>query len=380
MARWEKFLVLGTMLLAGLSGPAGADTVKRVSVGRGGVQADRNSFRPAISAAGRYIAFVSVARHLVRNDRNRLADIFLRDRQAGTTERVSIGPGGGEANGASFSVDLSNDARFVAFHSGASNLVAGVSHGSGNVFVRDRETGRNELISVDLDGRAAGASISLDMSGDGRRVAFTSMSSNVVEGDTDEQWDVFVRDRVAGTTVRVSTGQDGHETPLPIEHMALADGGRFVAFHSHDNTLVPGDADANAPGDWDIFVRDLNFGNLIRASVGHNGRESNGDSLNPSLSADGRLVAFHSDAGHLVERDNNGVDDIFVYDTTTGLTRKISGGPGVVEADGSSIFPAILPAAAMSRSNRLLAISCRTTATALSMSSSTTLRPAARGG
>jgi Tol biopolymer transport system component len=172
------------------------DTTERVSLGPGGVQGNEQSSGPAISADGRFVAFQSAASNLVPGDTNGAQDIFVRDRQTGTTRRVSVGPGGVQTNAeASSGVPaISADGRFVAFESDATNLVPGDTNGAIDVFVRDRQTGTTRRISVGPGGVQGNSdSGGPAISADGRFVAFVSNASNLVPGDSNARFDVFVR-------------------------------------------------------------------------------------------------------------------------------------------------------------------------------------------
>jgi Tol biopolymer transport system component len=181
---------------------------RRVSVGPGGQQANNTSWQPAISADGRFVSFASYATNLVPGDTGGLADVFVRDRDAQVTQRVSVGPGGQQTNGGNSLVPvISAHGRFVAFTSFASNLVAGDTNNSPDVFVRDREAQGTQRVSVGPGGQQANNdSYSAAISADGRFVAFTSKASNLVAGDTNNARDVFVRDRMLQVTQRVSVG------------------------------------------------------------------------------------------------------------------------------------------------------------------------------
>jgi Tol biopolymer transport system component len=303
-----------------------AGQIERVSLATDGTQASgfslflRGSFSPSLSADGRFVAFVSDASNLVPGDTNNVYDVFVRDRQAGATERVSVGAGGAQADGASVSPSLSADGRLVAFESHATNLVPGDTNNAHDVFVRDREAGPIERVPLAADGgRANGESYSPSLSADGRFVAFESYATDLVPGDTNGQRDIFVRDRQAGTTERVSLTADGAQAGGNSTSLSLSADGRFVAFVSGDN-LVPGDTN----GVTDVFVRDRQAGATERVSVGAGGAQADEASSLPSLSADGRLVAFVSDAANLVPGDTNGQRDIFVRDRQAGATERVS--------------------------------------------------------
>ena len=291
-----------------------------VDADQGGVL-DSNFGPPAISADGRFVAFASSATNLVKSDRNQVADIFVRDRAAGTTERVSVAGRRTEANGESGHPAISPDGRFVAFSSLADNLVPGDTNFAPDVFVVDRQAGTTQRVSVDSAGQQAdNSSEDPAISADGRFVAFSSSASNLVPGDDDGASDVFVRDRQAGTTESVSivspsTGFGAHSGAA-----AISADGRYVAFNSWEPDLVPGDTNNS----YDVFVRDRSTGGLERVSLDSAGVEGDDWSLAPALSADGRFVAFQSFAGNLVPGDGNNDFDIFVRDRLAGTTVRAS--------------------------------------------------------
>jgi Tol biopolymer transport system component len=226
---------------------------------------------------------MSFSSNLVVGDLNAFPDVFVRDRQTGTTERASVDSAGVEGNDWSESGSISADGRFVAFHSLASNLVAGDTNAIWDVFVHDRQTGTTERVSVDSAGiEGNDASNEPSISGDGRFVAFTSFASNLVAGDTNGDPDVFVRDRLLGTTERVSLSSAGAEGGHPSTMPSISPDGRFVAFCSRSGNLVPGDTNGNSFED--VFVRDRLLGTTDRVSVGSGGQQGNGPSLRPSIS------------------------------------------------------------------------------------------------
>lgn len=326
-ARWAGALAVAAGLAVGAGG-----TTERVSLGPGGVQAGDFSSNPAISGEGRHVVFASVASNLVPGDGNGLRDVFLRDRVTGATERASVGAAGAQANGPSFLPAISEDGRYVAFESGASNLVAVDTNGDGDVFLRDRATGATERVSVRSSGlQVNGASSQPAMAG-GRFVAFASAATNVVPGDTNRVIDVFLRDRVAGVTERVSLGAGAAQANGASAKPAVSADGRYVAFTSDATNLASGDSN----GVRDVFVRDRQTGVTRRVSVGGGGAEADGPSAGPVISADGDDVAFTSDAANLVSGDGNDVPDVFVHNRATGDTRRVSVGPSGAEANGPS--------------------------------------------
>jgi Tol biopolymer transport system component len=281
----------------------------RVSVATGGGQANGNSSNPSISADGRYIAFDSNASNLVSGDTNNTGDIFVHDRQTGATTRVSIGPGGTQANRGSLAPSISADGRYVAFHSSATNLVSGVTNGTTHIFVHDRQTGATTRVSVASDGTEGNSlSIRPSISADGRYVAFQSIATNL--GCTNGTQHIFVHDRQTGQTTCVSVASDGTEGNSGSNNPSISANGRYVAFQSQANNLVSGDTGFIT----DIFIHDRQTGVTTRVSIAFDGTEANNVSSAPSISADGRYIAFESNASNLVNGDTNGNQDIFVHD------------------------------------------------------------------
>jgi Tol biopolymer transport system component len=292
-----------------------------VSKNSAGDQGNTYSVYPSVSADGRYVAFMSGATNLVYADTNGVADIFVRDRQTGTTTRVSRNSAGVEGNDGSFSPSISGDGRYVAFPSDATNLVAGDTNGVSDIFVRDRNTGTTYLVSKSSTGEIGnGYSTAPFISADGRYVVFDSYATNLVAGDTNGMSDVFVRDRQTGTTTLVSKSSTGVLGSGNSYYASISADGRYVAFYSYAVNLVTGDTN----GVEDIFVRDRQTGTTTRVSKSSAGVEGDGDSIYPSISADGRYVVFYSAASNLVPGDINGAGDTFVRDRQTGTTTLVS--------------------------------------------------------
>jgi Tol biopolymer transport system component len=304
-----------------------------VSVDSTGRQGNKSSSDPSISADGRYVAFESRASTLVHEDPNDDWDIFVHDRWSGTTESVSVASDGMPAGG-SFKPSISADGRYVAFWSQATNLVSGDTNDTPDVFVRDRQSGTTERVSVASDGTQADRySLVPSISGDGRYVAFYSDASNLVGGDPNFTWDVFVHDRWSGTTELVSVALDGTPAGAGFDPSISADG-RYVAFESNASNLVGGDTN----GDADIFVRDRQSGTTERVSVDSGGAQGNHESKNSSISADGRYVVFYSDATNLVGGDTNGKADVFVHDRQGSTTERMSVDSGGAQGNNESGF------------------------------------------
>jgi Tol biopolymer transport system component len=321
--------LLGVFVVAGGSVAACkpiAPSTERVNVSSQEAQAETsfsNAFA-AMSDDGRFVAFTSRAANLVPGDTNGAGDIFVRDRAAGLTTRVNVSNGGAQANDESFVTDISGDGRVVAFTSLASNLVPGDVEDATDIFVHDRSSGTTERVSVARTGETGNASShSPSLSADGRFVAFESFATNLIPDDTNGHWDVFVRDRQTGQTERVSEA-DGRQANGGSFTSSLSANGRFVAFESFATNLVPGDTNRR----FDIFVHDRQTSAIARVSVTEGGAEADGASFDPSLSADGQVASFHSLATNLVADDTNEQPDVFVYDLGRGTPTRVSVGRG----------------------------------------------------
>jgi Tol biopolymer transport system component len=325
------------LLLAAPPGAAHAEATTRVSVATSGGDADAQCIAPALSANGRFVAFQSEASNLVAADGNGHYDVFIHDRRTGAIARVSQGEAGAEANADSIDASLSADGRFVAYVSDATNLVAGDGNESFDVFVHDRKRGETRRVSVDSTGQE-GHDVSLQpaLSASGRVVAFLSFTE-LVPGDTNRVGDIYVHETTTGRTARVSIDSQGDEANDHSTAPVVSRSGRFVAFESVASDLTIGDTNDA----MDIFVHDRRTGETRRVSVDSGGGEVARDSRSPSISANGRFVAFQSDAVDLVANDTNGLPDVFVHDRKTGATTRVSVDSAGGEADGVSGVPVV---------------------------------------
>ena len=322
-----------------LPAAAAVSTTSVVSAAPDGANADNDSDTPSVSSDGRYVAFASSATNLVAGDTNGSYDVFVRDMSTGTVVRVSVSSDEVEGDSSSGDPWISSDGRYVAFESSATSLVAGDTNSTTDIFVRDLTAGTTVRVSLDSD-EVEGDSGSYDasISADGRYVAFESSASSLVAGDTNAIYDIFVRDLTAGTTVRVSVDSDEVEANADSYDASISSDGRFVAFESDATNLVAGDTN----GFWDVFVRDLTGTTTVRVSVDSDEVEGDSGSYDPSISADGRFVAFESFASSLVAGDTNGQRDIFVRDLTSTTTVRVSvDSDEVVEGNNSSFDPSI---------------------------------------
>jgi Tol biopolymer transport system component len=286
-------------------------TTERISVDSSGAEGNADSRYPSISADGNCVAFVSAATNFTSGDTNTYWDVFLRDRQQGTTERVNVDSAGTQADRPGSDPCVSADGRYVAFVSEATNLVAGDANGVQDVFVRDRQQATTERVSVGSGGTEGnGESVEPAISADGRFVAFKSYAPNLVTGDTNGYQDVFIRDRQLGTTQLVSVAPGGAQADGSSYTPAISADARFVAFRSGATNLVSVDTN----GVDDVFVRDRLIGTTELVSVATGGAQGTAYSSEPSISDDGMFVAYYSPAPNLVAGDTNNLIDVFLRD------------------------------------------------------------------
>lgn len=326
-------LGLGAGAVLGTVGTASAAaTVDRVSVSTGEEQADNVSGGGIPSEDGRFVAFSSNANNLSPQDTNFQADGYVRDRVLGTTELISIGTDGA-ASGAVVN-DISADGRYVVFTSSANDLVANDYNGMSDVFIRDRVAGTTEVVSVASDGTLAQQrSLDASVSKDGRYVAFTSFAPLADQDSSSANQDVYVRDRVAGSTTLVSITLQGGESGG--KYPSISDNGQFVSFTAKSKQLVKGDKNKV----HDIFVRDLAKGKSERISVSSKGVEASKRSFGSQIAGWGRYVVFTTAAGNLVKGDSDGKIDVFVHDRRKDKTQLVS----VDSAERPSKGPAFSP-------------------------------------
>ena len=288
----------------------------------------------AISADGRYVAFVSNADNLVVGDTNGVQDVFVRDTIQGTTSRVSVDSNGAQANLSSSDPSISADGRYIAFDSAATNLFPNDLDDATDIFVHDTVTGTTSLVSL--------FGFSPTISADGRYVAFASGAALLPE-DTNDDYDVFVRDTVAGTTSRVSVDSRGAQATGASDEPTISGDGRYIAYNSDASNLVAGDTN----GAYDVFVRDTVAETTSRVSVDSSGAQATFGGDTPAISADGRYVAFTSRASNLVAGDTNGTYDVFVHDSVMGTTRRVSVDSTGVQANDGSYSDSPTPSPAM---------------------------------
>ncbi len=361
-------ITLAALMLVSTAPSATTARTTRVSLSTSQQQGDRPSWTAGVSASGRFVAFTSQATDLVPGDTNDRQDAFVIDRKNGRTQRVSVSSSGAQAkagpnpDGGSAALGISANGRYVLFRSDASNLVPGDTNGKMDAFVCDRATGKTRRIppaglgvyagALSANGRYAvlqadenvyrydlrrrhllpltaganGWSEEPSVSAHGRYAAFTSIASNLVRGDTNKLPDVFVRDVLTGKTTRASVTSAGRQgTGKRYSNGSnaptISSDGRYVAFHSDMTNLVRGDTNRI----FDIFVHDRVTGKTQRVSVSSTGRQANAESGGgESFSVDGRYVAFSSLATNLVAHDRNDITDVFIRDLRKHRTQLVS--------------------------------------------------------
>jgi Tol biopolymer transport system component len=357
--------LLAAVLLAGAAYAAG--TTARVNLTSTGAQADDTSRAASISDNGRHVAFQSWASNLVPNDEENFIGIYARDITARKTTRLDVTDTGEHGNSLSSLPSISSNGRFVAYESSATNLVAGDTNAHSDVFVRDRDTDADGVLDEPNAVDTERASVSdteqqtgfLDwserptISANGRYVAFVSDAANLVSGDTNGHSDVFVRDLVGGKTVRVSVSTSGSQATgscscsgPEVSNPFVSATGRYIVFSSGRTNLVNGDTNGTA----DVFRRDRDTDadgvmdepgavSTTRVSLSNTGAQGTAESYFPSISSNGRYVAFTSNAG-LVAGDTGG-GDVFVRDRTAAKTTKMSVTTAGTPGNGASGSPRI---------------------------------------
>ncbi|MCB9432411.1 MAG: PD40 domain-containing protein [Ardenticatenaceae bacterium] len=339
----------------------GTGTTKRVSVSASGQEGNGASDHPVISANGRYIAFRSIASNLVSGDTNNTYDVFVYDRITEGIERVSVSSSGAQGNAASLAPSISNDGRYVAFSSSATNFAANDFDGASDIYVRDRQTNQTQLVSISSQGVKGNLGSPVPaISGNGQFVAFLSYANNLVTGDTNNSGDVFVYNRNTGTTVRRSVDSGGVQSQTGGDTPSISSDGRYLAFvstggldnsgnerqvfvhdsatnqttwistvefPSSDNSLESRISD---DGNYVVFTTQGHFANYPNVSgyqiyrysrltnevvlvSENNGAFANNDARKPALSGDGSLVVFETWADNLVGGDTNNMRDIFLW-------------------------------------------------------------------
>jgi len=341
---YRKLVLLGICLAVvplSVDGARAAVVTERISITSYGGSSNGASWWPSFSSDGRHVAFYSGGGNIVLGDTNHVYDVFVRDRLFQTVEVVSLSSLGEIGNAASYEPAISRDGRYVAFTSGATNLTPGDTNGVTDIVVRDRDAGLTLLASVSPTGSAAdGESLWCSITEDGRYVAFQSSASNLLQGETILWPSVYVRDMVSGTTEYICRPSGGGRANEVSVKPSITPDGRYVAYRSYASNLVTGDTN----GFSDVFLWDRNTGVSERVSVATlTGAEGNGETLSrPAVTPEGRYVVFSSAADNLVPGDTNGKWDVFIRDRNTGVTERVSVSSDEVEGNDESGFEAPL--------------------------------------
>ncbi len=312
--------------------------IVRCSTDASGNQANGVSTYATISATGKYVAFYSDATNLVAGDTNEHSDIFRKDLDTGAIVRCSTNASGDQANSDSSNPSISSDGRYVAFDSIATDLVAGDTNTVRDIFHKDIDTGAILRCSTDSSGNEGGPTDTFEypaISPDGRYVVFYSNATTMVAGDTNGKYDIFRKDTQTNATIRCSTDSSGNQVTGASYAPRISQGGRYVFFQSEATDLVAGDTNSQT----DIFRKDLDTGAVMRCSTDSTGAQADDMSMRSSITPDGRYVTFYSYATNLVADDTNGDSDVFLKDTQTGETLRCSTTTAGDQATGGSYNP-----------------------------------------
>lgn len=326
-------LLIGlTVVVPAQTASAKAKT-RRISVNSQGQQVagDAYLWKRSISKSGRYVVFETNQMLVPTDDAVTISDVYLRDRKTGKTKIISVAEGSKVGGNAAFAPAISADGRLVVFEASGDSLVPGDTNGTTDVFVRDRKTGKVRRVNVSSSGaQADDGGVQPSISPNGRYVAFSSVSGDLVLGDNNGLSDIFVRDRKEKKTRRVSVASNGAEANGSSDRPSVADNGT-VAFASGADNLVPGDSNNT----YDVFVHKLKKKKTKRVSVASNGAQGDNLSDSAAISRDGNVVSFQS--ASIFKPVASGVyREIWVHVVSSGKTSLITKGVGGTPSDNGS--------------------------------------------
>ena len=323
--------------------PRGAIAITRISLGMGGTEADGPSAFPSISADGRFVAFESKASNIVPNDLNAVSDIFVFDRTTRQMDIVSVDADGRFGDESSHFPSISEDGRYVSFHSYATLSRDDYNQGV-DVYVRDRVAGTTTLVSKVFDGgnilHGYAASYYARISANGRVIAYFSSATNLIPDDANgANEDVFVYDVQRDVNELVSVTPDGHQGSGFCSIPSTSADGRFVSFSTNSPELVPDEFSTPPRIAPQVLVKDRETGRMRLGSVSLAGGLGDFSAGTSSLSGDGRYVAFYSRSTNLVDDDHNRTRDVYLFDFSTHVMRRLT--PDGVDPNGFSYGPAV---------------------------------------
>lgn len=336
-AAWSLIFVLSLVLRGGNAHALSILQNIPVSVNADANWGNSSSTNVAISNDGRFVVFQSWADNLVANDTNRKSDIFLKNLYSGDITRVSVSSDGTQADGASKNSAISGDGRYVVFKSAATNLLTGKTCSTWSIYIHDTATGKTEIVSVSSGGKHANApSCNPTISVCGRYVAFESSATNLAANTLGKNH-IYVHDRARGETRVVSVNSNGARANAASYNPEISGNGRFVVFESRATNLSP----AVNTHRRHIYLHNLFTRTTTIVSQSSRFRPANNHSRNPAISEDGRFIVFQSLANNLVPNDTNSVDDIFIHEHSIGETTRISLNTDGEETNRPSLFPSI---------------------------------------
>lgn len=278
------------------------------TVYQGETKGNGSSNAVAISRDGSWVVFDSTSSNWLDTDGDSIRDVYAREVDEGILRLVSINARGAKGNGASIEPAISGDGRTVGFSSVATNLTDDDGDATSDVYVKSFDSGFLRLVSRDARERKGnGESRSPSLSSDGTRVAFATRSSNFDSRDGDDLWDVYVKDLETGSLTLVSAVERGAKGNGDSIAPTISAEGNRVSFLSRATNLDPADSDER----WDVYVKDLVTGELQVASLTEHGVKGNQPCLEAALTPDGSHVVYSTASTNLSRRDTDALPDIY---------------------------------------------------------------------